>query len=209
MLRRIASNKPLALAVLFLVSLPLIFHDYLISPGRSSVAHIPAWAIEYDDIDFSADDLDVLLGQVSWLVRSFERKAVLDAPVSRELEWLDDARTALTDGRLLLEDRLSGAEALLARHGLEGPIKDSHEATASTMRSDLERAIEYVTELEGHGRTYDSLRGCPVGIPVFTVLAPYFMRVPSPLLGEHPMEAWTFPSTAAVAYFNRLKNRLF
>jgi len=58
------------------------------------------------------------------------------------------------------------------------------------------------------GRTR-RIRGCPVGIPVFTVLAPYFMRVPSPLLGEHPMEAWTFPSTAAVAYLNKLRNRLF
>jgi len=57
------------------------------------------------------------------------------------------------------------------------------------------------------GRTR-RIRGCPVGIPVFTVLAPYFLRIPSPLLGEHPKEAYLYGMSALVAKCKQLKNRL-
>lgn len=52
------------------------------------------------------------------------------------------------------------------------------------------------------------IRGCPVGIPIFTILAPYYLRVPSPLLGESPDQIYKFPYQAAVAYFNKFRNRI-
>lgn len=66
------------------------------------------------------------------------------------------------------------------------------------------------TEILGQakGRTR-RIKGCPVGIPVFTALAPYFLRVPSPLLGEPTREAFTFLAKTGRAYFNRVKNRVF
>jgi len=53
------------------------------------------------------------------------------------------------------------------------------------------------------------LWGCPVGIPIFTLLAPYYFRIPSPLLGENPLEAFRFPYQIALANFYKFRNRVF
>ncbi len=57
------------------------------------------------------------------------------------------------------------------------------------------------------GRTR-RIPGCPVGIPIFTIFAPYFMRVPSPLLKEDPRQAYVFPYQWAVANYHKFRNRL-
>ncbi|MBW1999618.1 MAG: hypothetical protein JRJ29_16860, partial [Deltaproteobacteria bacterium] len=113
MLRRIVKNKPLAVAVLILVSLPLIFHDYFIPPRERIVEHIPAWAIEYAEVEFAREDLGLLLGQVAWLVKALQRKAVMEEGIGQELEWLADAREAVEDGRSLLKTRLEKQEDIL------------------------------------------------------------------------------------------------
>lgn len=61
---------------------------------------------------------------------------------------------------------------------------------------------------EARGRTR-RIRGCPVGIPVFTALAPWFMRIPSPLFKESPKNAFFYPAAIARAFINRTRNRLF
>lgn len=53
------------------------------------------------------------------------------------------------------------------------------------------------------------IRGCPVGIPIFTVLAPYYLGIPSPLLGEEPAQIYKFPSQVALSYFHKMMNRAF
>lgn len=57
------------------------------------------------------------------------------------------------------------------------------------------------------GRTI-RLWGCPVGIPIFTLLAPYFLKVPSPLLGEKLSELYKFPAAIALANLLKFKNRV-
>lgn len=52
------------------------------------------------------------------------------------------------------------------------------------------------------------IRGCPVGIPIFTVLAPYFLGIPSPLLGEPPSQAFHFPAQALISYLHKFNNRV-
>ncbi len=52
------------------------------------------------------------------------------------------------------------------------------------------------------------IRGCPVGIPIFTLFGPLFMRIPSPLLKEPPKHAFIFPSQVALSYLHKFKNRL-
>ena len=52
------------------------------------------------------------------------------------------------------------------------------------------------------------IRGCPVGIPIFTVLAPFYLGIPSPLLGEKPEQLYKFPSQIALSYYHKFKNRL-
>ena len=65
------------------------------------------------------------------------------------------------------------------------------------------------TKVKGkiNGRVY-RVPGCPVGIPIFTILAPIFLRIPSPILSESPVQALVFPYDIARAWLNRLKNRL-
>ena len=53
------------------------------------------------------------------------------------------------------------------------------------------------------------IRGCPVGIPIFTILAPYYLGIPSPLLGEKLDQIYKFPSQIALSYFHKIKNRAF
>ena len=50
--------------------------------------------------------------------------------------------------------------------------------------------------------------GCPVGIPIFTLLAPYYLKIPSPLLGEKPDQLYKFPSQVLLSFLYKFKNRL-
>ena len=51
--------------------------------------------------------------------------------------------------------------------------------------------------------------GCPVGIPVFTLLAPYYLKIPSPLLAEDPKELYKFPLYTGISYIHKFINRVF
>ncbi len=57
------------------------------------------------------------------------------------------------------------------------------------------------------GRTR-RIPGCPVGIPIFTLLAPFFLGIPSPLLGEKPAELFNFPAQIVLSYLHKFKNRV-
>jgi len=59
---------------------------------------------------------------------------------------------------------------------------------------------------EAKGKTI-RIRGCPVAIPFFTAQVPYYLKIPSPLLGEPPKELYYFLSCLAGAYLNKFKNR--
>ena len=60
---------------------------------------------------------------------------------------------------------------------------------------------------EAKGRTR-RIRGCPVGIPIFTVLAPIFLRIPSPLLKEHPKHAFIYPYNILLSNLIKFKRRV-
>jgi uncharacterized protein (DUF362 family) len=66
------------------------------------------------------------------------------------------------------------------------------------------------TKIKGKakGRTR-RIPGCPVGIAIFTVMAPIFLRIPSPLLKEHPKNAFLFPYSYFLSYLNKFKNKVF
>lgn len=49
--------------------------------------------------------------------------------------------------------------------------------------------------------------GCPVGIPIFTALAPYYLKVPSPLRGEKLEQIFQFPYQTVFSYLHKIKNR--
>lgn len=51
--------------------------------------------------------------------------------------------------------------------------------------------------------------GCPVGIPIFTLLAPHYLKIPSPLLAEDPRELYKFPLYSGVALLHKFINRVF
>jgi len=51
--------------------------------------------------------------------------------------------------------------------------------------------------------------GCPVGIPIFTLLAPHYLKIPSPLLAEDPKELYKFPLYMGISYLHKFINRVF
>lgn len=64
---------------------------------------------------------------------------------------------------------------------------------------------------EARGKTR-RIRGCPVGIPIFTIMAPYYLKIPSPLLSEvseDPRQIYLFPYQAALSYIHKFINRVF
>jgi len=111
---------------------------------------------------------------------------------------------------------------------IKGAIAGFEAATPGSLRRARPSAIvigEYEGDVDGQGETIllvgnctqirgrvqgrtRRIRGCPVGIPVFTLLAPHYLGIRSPLLGESPRQLWVFPSQAAIAYWHKFRNRV-
>ncbi|UCD84661.1 MAG: DUF362 domain-containing protein [Deltaproteobacteria bacterium] len=53
------------------------------------------------------------------------------------------------------------------------------------------------------------IRGCPVAIPIFAALAPYYLKIPAPYLEKNPDQMYGFPYHLAVSYFHKFINRVF
>jgi len=50
--------------------------------------------------------------------------------------------------------------------------------------------------------------GCPAGIPIFTLLAPHYLKIRSPLMGEKLDQLYQFPSQILLSYLYKFKNRI-